>query len=234
MCGRYSLVADQKVLENRYNARFPKETTVRYNVAPTQKMSILRNNKESEGDFWKWGLIPSWSINDAAGANLINIRSENLFSKNTFKNLVQSQRCLIPADGFYEWKKELKSRIPYRFTLPDESIFSFAGIWDEWQYEDGSKIGTFGIITREAIGEIKDIHDRMPVILNRDAEKIWLHALLSENDIKDIFAKHSITQLNHYKAHRSVNSSSIDSPECIAIAPKIYPGETYSLFDFNS
>lgn len=230
MCGRYSLKTDQKLLEKRFEISLPTGLAPRYNVAPTQSMPVITNTNATEAHFCKWGLVPHWGINDASGANLINVRSETILTKNTFKTLVHSQRCLILADGFYEWKKELKKRTPYRITLADDAPFAFAGIWDDWQYEDGTKLRTFGIITTEAEGEIKDLHDRMPVILTPEAEKIWLHTLLSEIEIKDIFQKHTLTEFYIFKSHRSVNSSSIDTVECLEPAPPIYPGESYSLF----
>jgi putative SOS response-associated peptidase YedK len=231
MCGRYSLIADQKSLKTRYKKEFSDSKLPRYNVAPSQVMPIILNNNTIESVNCKWGLIPSWSVNETSGTNLINIRAENLFQKNTFKTLINSQRCLIPADGFYEWKKEFKQRVPYRITLSDKSIFSFAGIWDEWEYSDGTKCKTFGIITTEAKGELQDLHNRMPVILKLEAEEQWLASATTEQDIVNIFENYTHQLFHIYKSHRIVNSSTIDSEECISPALKIYPGETYQLFE---
>ncbi len=231
MCGRYSLIADKDSLKQRFNVSFPVDLQPRYNAAPTQLLPIIATDSPSEAIYCKWGLVPHWSINSAAGSNLINIRSENILSKNTFKLMAQSQRCIIPCDGFYEWKKELKMRIPYRFTLSDNQPFSLAGIWDYWQNPNGEQLRTFGIITTDAEGELKDIHDRMPIILSPEAEKIWLHSNVPDSDMKHIFLSETYKKLTFYKTHRTVNSALIDAPECIQPAPKLYPGESYSLFD---
>jgi putative SOS response-associated peptidase YedK len=231
MCGRYSLISDKKNLEKRFGVTFPADLKPRYNAAPTQLLPIIANDNTTEAHYCKWGLVPHWSLNEAGGSNLINIRSENILSKNTFKLVAQSQRCIVPTDGFYEWKKELKLRTPYRIMLSNEQPFAFAGIWDEWQNDQGQSLRTFGIVTTEALGDLKEIHDRMPIILTPETEKIWLHATLADTDMRQIFDTTPFSQLTFYKSHRNVNSAMVDEPVCIEPAPKLYPGESYSLFD---
>lgn len=230
MSSRYSLTAESKNLEQRFGITMPSDYMPRYNIAVAQSIPVIANDQPDKAVVSKWGLVPHWGINDASGANLVNIKEEMLLAKNTFKALVNRQRCIVPADGYYEWKRELKQRIPFRFVLPDHSLFAFAGIWDEWKYEDGTTMRTFGIITAEASEELKEVSDRMPVVLSQEAEKIWLHAQLSDNDIRDILAKHTLRDFHSYKSHRVINSPTIDAPECILPAPEIYPGETYKLF----
>jgi putative SOS response-associated peptidase YedK len=230
MCGRYSLSKSINQIEERFKVDLPMHFKSRYNVAPTQMMPILCNDLPNRIGYSKWGMIPQWAISEASGVNLINIRLDNLLSKTTFKLHLQSQRCLVPADGYFEWKKENKQKVPYRFTLPNDTLFSFAGIWDEWISESGETIRSYGIITKEANEEISIIHDRMPVVLMPNVEKDWIEPKLSENDAKQILKHQTIDHLMYFKCHRNVNSVLHDSPECIMPAPPMYPGDVYSLF----
>lgn len=231
MCGRYTLVQSKEKLTQRFKASFAEEFKPRYNIAPTQKSAIICNDQPKEIKLFRWGLIPNWAVNPETGANLINARAETILTKAPFKEIIKSKRCLIPADGFYEWKKEGKLKIPHRITLATDEIFSFAGVWDVWEDYDGNQVGTFSIITTTANSTIRDIHDRMPVILPIHLEDQWLDEKLSEKAIQELLIPYPADKISYYKAHRAVNSAEYDLPECIQAAPKIYPGETYSLFD---
>ena len=124
---------------------------------------------------FKWGLIPAWAKDPTIGRNLVNARVETLTEKPSFKHSVKYRRCIVPADGFYEWKAEGSRKQPYLISLKDESLFSFAGLWAEWSAPDGSPVPTFTIITTEPNALMQDIHNRMPVILAREDEKKWLN-----------------------------------------------------------
>ncbi|NVO21294.1 MAG: SOS response-associated peptidase [Bacteroidetes bacterium] len=175
MCGRFSLT----VSEVELNLRFELEGGIapyesRYNCAPTQMLAVITNQNERQLSYLKWGLIPSWAKDPSIGNKMINARAETIAEKPSYRNPLRSQRCLIPSDGFYEWKLNGK-KIPYRIFLKDTRIFSFAGIWEKWKSPDGDLVQTFTIITTSANEFMKSIHERMPVILNPEDEKRWLH-----------------------------------------------------------
>lgn len=204
----------------------------RYNVAPTQFMPVITNKNPKEFSLFRWGFVPNWSLNDKASGNLINARAETVLSKTPFKQAIRSQRCLIPADGFFEWKKAGKNKIPFRVTLNSDEALAFAGVWDSWERpEDGEIINTYTIITTEANEIMREIHERMPVILPQNLESSWLDNSLNDEEIQMLLKPFDSDKMNSYKVNRIVNSIDYDMPECIQVAPKIYPGETFSLFD---
>lgn len=230
MCGRFSLTHNREKITKRFNVEVSGEWKPRFNIAPTQQSLVITNKNSAEAFLFRWGLIPNWSLNENTGNNLINAKGETILSKSPFKQIIQSQRCLILADGFYEWKPEGKKKIPHRITLASDEMFAFAGIWDTWDNGD-DVINTFTVITTAANDLVKEIHDRMPVILPKDQERTWIKPSITESEITAILKPYDSNKMSSYKAHRSVNSPNTDTPECIQVAPKIYPGETYSLFD---
>jgi len=177
MCGRYTLVVSLEELMFRYGIEeLPNHFhTPRYNVAPMQMMAAIIHDGEARrmGEL-KWGLVPSWAEDDKIGGKMINARAETILEKPSFKTLISRRRCLIPADGFYEWKRVGTSKQPMRITMKDRSIFSMAGLYDIWVSPKGNKIGTFTIITTKPNKLMADIHDRMPVILPREQEDSWI------------------------------------------------------------
>ena len=232
MCGRYSLSHSKEKLEERFKVKMTEPWKPRYNVAPTQIMPVITNKNPTEFSFFKWGFIPGWSLNDASSLNMINARAETILSKAPFKQVMKTQRCLIPADGFFEWKKQGKNKIAYRITLNSDDAMAFAGVWDSWERpRDGEIINTFSIITTESNQLMKEIHDRMPVIIPKDLESTWLEEKLTETEIQMMLKPFDTDKMNCYKVNKIVNSTSYDIPECLQVAPKIYPGESFSLFD---
>lgn len=230
MCGRFSLTHPREKVAKRFNVEVSAEWKPRFNIAPTQQSLVITNKNPKEAFLFRWGLIPNWSLNEKTGHNLINAKAETVISKSPFKQLIHSQRCLILADGFYEWKPEGKKKTPYRITLASDDIFAFAGVWDTWDHGD-DVINSFTVITTAANELVQDIHDRMPVILPKDLENEWIKKELSDKEITELLQPYDSNKMSSYKTHRAVNSPTTDSPECIQVAPKIYPGETFSLFD---
>ena len=214
----------------RFGVAIKDDWKPRYNIAPSQEVPVITNKRPDEISFFKWGFIPNWSI-DESGSNLINARSETILTKAPFKQAAKSQRCLVLADGFFEWKKAGKNKVPYRITLASDEPFALAGLWDYWENPKGDIINTFTIITTEPNQMVSDIHDRMPVILTPETEKLWLSDKLSDVEFPRILKPYDGDKMSYYQAHKVVNSSAYDYPECIQIAPKIYPGESFSLFD---
>ncbi len=175
MCGRYRIRHTADEIEERYGAGIPMDLyRPNYNAAPSQYLPVISNVNLGEISFYKWGLIPLWAKDPSIGNNLINARAETITEKPSFKGSFKYWRCLVIADGFYEWKKEGTAKQPYLITLQDESIFSFAGLWAEWSAPDGTPIQTFTIITTAPNSLMETIHFRMPVILNQRDERRWL------------------------------------------------------------
>lgn len=175
MCGRYRIIKKAEEIEERFLAEIDKEFyQPNYNASPSQDLPVIVNINPRAVNFFRWGLIPTWAKDPTIGSRLINARAETVAEKPSFKGSLKYWRCLVPADGFYEWKKVGTKKQPYLITLKDESLFSFAGLWAEWSAPDGSPIPTFTIITTAPNSLMEGIHDRMPVILTREDEKKWL------------------------------------------------------------
>jgi len=185
MCGRSSLSKTEKELEERFNATFYSDNLRQYNplpnynVAPSHVMPIITNDDRAHFTAMRWGLIPSWAKDSKIGFKMINARIETLFEKSAFKMAVAKRRCLVPADGFYEWQKSPQGKKPFRITMKDQSIFSMAGLWDRWVDEKGQQVFSFSVITQAPNELMMDIHDRMPAILTKEQESLWL-----ANDIR--------------------------------------------------
>jgi len=231
MCGRYSYTHTRDKIIKRFGIKVADNWKPRYNVAPSQEMMVITNATPDKASIFRWGFIPNWSTDEKVGFNMINARAENILSKALFRESIRSKRCLIPADGFYEWKKSGKNKTPFRVTLSSDEAFSFAGIWDSWERKDGEIINTYSIITTSANELMQELHDRMPVILPKDLEKDWLRQDLKDGDINDMLKQYDSRKMTFYEAHKSVNKPDYDTLECIQMAPKIYPGESYKLFE---
>jgi len=175
MCRRYRITKSADEIEQRFGAVVDREYyRPNPNASTGQDLPVILNVNPRMVTLFKWGLIPSWAKDPAIGNSLVNARAETLAEKPSFKGSLKYWRCLVPADGFYEWKHVGSKKQPYLITLKDEGLFSFAGLWAEWSAPDGSPIPTFTIVTTEPNELMKDIHDRMPVILAKEDERTWL------------------------------------------------------------
>jgi putative SOS response-associated peptidase YedK len=177
MCGRFRLSRREQFLRDHYGIDDDVEWSPRYNIAPTQPVATVRQrSKDGKRTFsnMRWGLIPSWASDISIGASMINARAETAAAKPAFSEPLRRQRCLIPADGFYEWQRMRAARQPFCFTVGEDEAFAFAGLWDAWTDSQGRKLETCSILTTTANEVLSDIHDRMPVILPPDAYGQWL------------------------------------------------------------
>jgi len=192
----------------------------RFNIAPTQPIPVIRQNPKEpvrELSLVRWGLIPSWSKDPSVAARMINARSETAATKPAFRDSLKSRRCLIPADGFYEWMRTGKAKQPYCFEVNEGDLFAFAGIWDRWKDPSGNWIKTCSILTTTPNAVTSPVHDRMPVILGTDAYDLWL-----DPGMKDVIA--ATEQLKPYDARlmrcypvsTRINSVANDDAECSA------------------
>ncbi len=176
MCGRYTLAGKMVDLEKHYKAKLLGEARGNsYNIAPSQLSPVLLNRFPNQIRYETWGLVPGWSKADEKPKVLINMRADSLLTKPGFRRYLQNKRCLIPASGFYEWKNNADGKQPWLIHLKSREFFSFAGIWEEYANSDGELIYTFSIITTGPNHTMKEIHDRMPVILEAENEDIWLN-----------------------------------------------------------
>lgn len=214
MCGRFTLYSSSTAIEQETGTAIP-EMQPNYNVAPTQLvLTIASNHEQTKAGFLKWGLVPSWADDPSIGHKMINARAETVDEKPSFKKLLERRRCLVAADSFYEWKKEGKEKQPYRITVNDESIFTFAGLWDRWEGEEET-ITSCTIITTEANDLMKDLHHRMPVIISKSQREKWLHPDTSKEEAKAMLKPYDSQQMTAYPVSRAVNSPKNNTPDLL-------------------
>ncbi|MBX5449571.1 SOS response-associated peptidase [Thermogemmatispora sp.] len=182
MCGRFTLITDLKTIAEIFGVPATLEAQPRYNIAPSQEVVAILHEGTRQMAWLRWGLIPSWAKEEAIGNRMINARAETLAEKPSFKRLLRSRRCLVVADGFYEWQQINGAKRPMYITLRDGSPFAFAGLWDQWSASDGRTLRTCTIVTTEPNELLATIHNRMPVILPREACERWLDPTLQATE----------------------------------------------------
>lgn len=220
MCGRFTLTADPTVLKAAFNWVNFGNTNLspRYNIAPTQPIPVITNTGTNKLDFFSWGLIPFWAKDPSIGSRMINARAETLAEKPSFRNAFKRRRCLILADGFYEWQKipNEKVKLPTYIHLKDRKPFAFAGLWEEWNSPDGSQILSATIITTEPNELIKPIHNRMPVILPAATYEQWLiSGEVGSQELSNLLRPFTANQMETYPVSRMVNNPRNDQAACI-------------------
>jgi len=176
MCGRFTLHTDPRILAKLFGLDETPYLEPRYNIAPTQPVAIVRLGQRGDREWTHvhWGLIPSWSKDPSIGARMINARSETVAEKPSFRAAFRRRRCLVPADGFYEWQKAGKGKQPFYITLRDGDPFAIAGLWEYWEGADGSALESCTLLTTEPNEKLAEIHNRMPVILHAEDYDEWL------------------------------------------------------------
>lgn len=217
MCGRYSLKSDPSKIAQEFN--LPEKETEklkpRYNIAPSQPVAALIRDEKTKLDFLNWGLVPSWSKDPSIGSRMINARCETLAEKPSFRGLLKNRRCLILADGFYEWKATGKRKQPYYIRLKSRDPFCFAGLWSEWLSPDGSEIRSCAIITTQPNELMQEIHNRMPVILSRKAREAWLDpSIIRKEELLDLLKPYSTEEMEAFPVSTFVNLPSNNTLAC--------------------
>jgi putative SOS response-associated peptidase YedK len=231
MCGRYSLSKSKIELEERFQAEMLSDFKPRYNIAPTQLVPVVTSQSPKGFSFFYWGITPEFGRNKPVSQKLINAKAESVHQKITFKSSFKQRRCIIPADGFYEWKKlGKKTSIPHRFTLREGGLFSFAGIWDEYETVDGENQHTFLILTTQPNELVSEVHDRMPVVLTPETEKKWLNNYSSEEELLEILTPFSANEMLSYPVSTLVNSVKNDSQALIRKTDPMDQHGNYTLF----
>ncbi len=221
MCGRYKLSRRKQVVEENFDCGSDEpDWAPRFNVAPTQPVPVIRQNPKEpirELSLMRWGLIPAWSKDSSGAAQMINARSETAATKPAFRDALKSRRCLIPADGFYEWMRAGKPKQPYCFEVNEGEQFAFAGIWDRWKDPSGNWMKTCSILTTTPNAVTAVVHDRMPVILGPDAYDLWLDpGMQNVAAASGLLKPYDARLMRCYPVSTRMNSVVNDDVECSA------------------
>jgi putative SOS response-associated peptidase YedK len=238
MCGRYSITSPTEAIQRVFQVPERPNLPARYNVAPTQDVPIVRlqggDADEGADDrdagatgrhlvFARWGLIPFWADDPSIGSRMINARAESAPEKPAFRAAFKRRRCLVVADGFYEWQKPAEKggrKQPWRITLADGSPFGFAGLWERWTNpDDQSVIESCTILTTDANAKLQPIHERMPVILPPEAHATWLDPEAPSDDLKALLQPYPADAMSAFRISTAVNKVANDTPEVIRPLP---------------
>ena len=222
MCGRYSLTTAPEALRRLFNFLNRPNFGPRYNIAPTQSAPVVRPAADGNGRelvMLRWGLVPSWAKELSIGAKMINARAETVAEKPAFRSAFRHRRCLVPADGFYEWRTEDGKKQPFRIGVKGGAPFAFAGLWESWTAPKdagdlaGETIETYTIITTTANEKLHPIHPRMPVILDEAAHETWLDG--DAASVAPLLKSYPADPMAFYRANPHVNNARNDDPTCI-------------------
>jgi len=221
MCGRYRLSRRKQIIEEHFDAVSGEEDwSPRYNVAPTQPVPVIRQHPKApirQLSLMRWGLIPSWAKDSSVAASMINARAETAVTKPAFRDALKSRRCLIPADGFYEWVRAGKTKQPYCFEVNAGELFAFAGLWDRWKDRSGNSIETCSILTTTPNTVTAAVHDRMPVILDPDAYDVWLDpAMTNVGAASALLMPYDAQLMRCYPVSTRINHVANDDETCSA------------------
>ena len=219
MCGRYRLSRRKEILDQYFETQSGDEQwQPRYNIAPTQLVPIVRQNERNSPRqlcVVTWGLVPSWATDPSVGPSMINARSETAATKPAFRDALRLRRCLISADGSYEWKRSGKVKQPYCFEVNGGELFAFAGIWDCWRDRNGTAMETCSILTTTANSVTRIVHDRMPVILNPDSYDLWLDPGMKDvSAVSELLRPYDARLMRCYPVSSRINSAVNDDEEC--------------------
>lgn len=217
MCGRFTLKAiPENLMAELGISAVPDPFTPRYNIAPSQIILAITNGKAPAFQYFRWGLIPFWAKDPKIGYRMINARSETLTTKKTFKGLIRKNRCLIVADGFYEWEKTGRRKVPYYILLKSEEPFAFAGLWSTWKDPEGKEVRSCTILTTGANDLVREIHDRMPVILDKKERVQWLaETMPDEAALAALCQPFNPQKMTQYEVSTRVNSPAHEDPGCV-------------------
>lgn len=231
MCGRTSLAVAMGVLMERFDAEPADGVSIqpRYNLAPRDDLVVIQNDAPKEMDLLQWGFLPQWADSPDATPRPINARSETAAEKPMFRDAFENRRCLILADGFYEWKGQRGSKQPYRIERTDQEPYAYAGLWETWSQSDET-LATCTILTCDANEVVGQVHDRMPVMLTQEAEREWLNGADVE-ELNELLKPYPDDELRAYPISKRINNPNNDSAELIE---EIDIGEQSGLGEFGA
>ncbi|QPC80692.1 SOS response-associated peptidase [Phototrophicus methaneseepsis] len=215
MCGRYVLNATPEQLQKAFDLDNVPRLEPRYNIAPTQPVPIITDASPKELTLVQWGLVPSWSKDPSIGGRMFNARAETAAEKPSFRNAFKRRRCLIPATGFYEWRKEGKTKKPQYIHMKDNSIFAFAGLWEVWTDPEGGELWSCTILTGEPNDLIEPLHNRMAVILEQGDYDTWLDQDAPTEALTEVLQPYPSEEMAYYEVATTVNSYRNEGAELI-------------------
>ena len=219
MCGRFTLTVDAHQIREAFPwITVPEQVQPRYNVAPSQPVAVVPNDGKNQLDFFVWGLVPFWAKDPSIGSRMINARAETVDQKPSFKSAFKYRRCLILADGFYEWMKEpgKRTKTPMYIKMNNDEPFAFAGLWDTWHAADGSDLLSTTIITTKPNELLQNIHNRMPVVLPEDAYSLWLQTeQVDTTELKSLLNPYTAAEMKAYPVSTQVNNPANEAPACV-------------------
>ncbi len=217
MCGRYTLTADADSIQLAFNlASVDGYDMPRFNIAPSQQVAVITDRDPQALSFMKWGLVPSWAKDPKIGNRMINARSETAAEKPSFRTAFKRRRCLIPADGYYEWRKQGKKKMPTYIQHAERELFAFAGLWESWKTPDESWLQSCAILTTEANEKLRPIHHRMAVIIEPEDYELWLAPReLLPPEWQPLMAGPRPEQLKFHEVSTDVNSPANDNPSLV-------------------
>lgn len=218
MCGRFALPASEEIVSQFKLAVEPPNLNPRYNIAPSQDIAVVRvipGTSEREFVLLKWGLVPFWANDKKIGYKMINARAESVADKPAFRAAFKQRRCLVPAAGFYEWAKNAKGKPPYFVTLKDPGLLAFAGIWEHWQGAGGEIIESCTIITTSANKLVREIHDRMPVIIRQEQYDKWLAPDTPKQKLLSFLDPFPGDKMVAFRVGYGVNNPGNDTSDCL-------------------
>lgn len=223
MCGRFSLTVGDRDIAEQWNVRVPFDVPARYNIAPSQPVVALRADGGRRVDEFRWGLVPHWAKDPEIGNRMINARAETLFEKPAFRAAAMRRRCLVLADGFYEWKRTNGKKQPYYVRLKSGRPFGFAGIWEHWEGAQG-ELRTCSIVTTEPNELMMSIHDRMPVVVRKDLEDLWLDPEIHDTaELGRVLQPFPDDEMEAHPVSTIVNNPDNDVAECVKPATRQDP-----------
>ncbi len=217
MCGRFTLSQSAEAIASVFQLNQVPTLEPRYNIAPTQPVAtVLQSANERQFQLLRWGLIPAWAKDATMGSKLINARAETVAEKPSFRSAFRHRRCLVIADGFYEWRRQDGKKQPFYFRMQNQQPFAFAGLWEHWQDPKGEAIDSCTILTTEANELLQQIHERMPVILNPKDYDLWLDPTVQKPEqLQQLLQPYSSAMMTSYPVSTKVNKPTNDTPELI-------------------
>lgn len=231
MIERYSITASPRQIAERFAVDAPDSHQPRYNAAPAQLLPVILLYSKGVSFFY-WGEAPQWSKNKSLSEKLINVRAEQIAEKPVFQKALKKNRCLVPADGFYAWKKVgKKTMVPYRFTLKSKQLFSIPGFWEEYDDENGEVFHTFTLITCEANSLDGSITDRIPVVFDKAKENAWMNPNTTQEELIALLGRSESERFEYYTIEPRITATSVDDKSLIIPAPPADQFGNLTLFD---
>jgi putative SOS response-associated peptidase YedK len=223
MCGRYTLTCPADEIGAEFGVDVPADYQPHYNIAPTQPVPIIGLDGEGEQKlaFVRWGLVPFWAESPKDVKHTINARAESLLLKPAFREAFLNRRCLVIADGFYEWQRKDGKKQPFRFHLHGDKLFAFAGVWERWKGEGEEPLYSCAIVTTAASSLVEPIHDRMPAILTPEQRNLWLNPKSDPVRLTELLKPYSRADLEMYPVSTRVNAVANDAPDLIEPASPV-------------